>query len=374
MGNIFSKTLFKRFVDNHYGRKNISHIGSTATEAIYNLYKNTHKCYVVISDSYGGYNLSTDYLKNNLTAKLPDVDFKSISCVAGACFNSGDATFDKLLAKTDLNGVTDIILVGGFNDRESSQENIMQGIKRVRDLIDENIRIHIGHHAWSSLLESSVRDLLIVNSIPSYRKCSTYNNCFYMKNYEYVMHDYSLFQEDNVHPNENGAQQICRQIARYIETGTCDVHYQYKVLSFQSGYNTANAYEVAYVLDNDLVTIYLPTIPINFTNPITCGVNNNDTQLLQVEYPTGDNRGYMMGMYDARQNVQHVLSLNGYFKTDANGTPLYVGMEGCKFVLQGGFIHMYNNTIAADGINFQVFNAVAMEIRGGTFTIPTLAC
>lgn len=373
MGNVFSKQLFYRFVDYKYGKKNISHIGSTATEAICNLYKNTHRCYVVLSDSYGSYNLSTDYMKNNLQAKLPNVDFKSITCTAGACFAGGNTSYDRLLSKIDLSDVTDIILIGGFNDRSFSQEAIMDGIQKVRDLVDDNIRIHIGHHGWSSLLGSDERDLLTTNSIPAYRKCIAYNNCFYMKNYEYTMHDYYLFQEDNVHPTEEGTEQLCRQIAQYITNGTCDVHYQYRVLTFQNAYNTATKYEVGCMLDNDMVTIYLPSIPIDFSTAVTCGVNNDSALLLQVENAAG-NRGFMMGMYDGRQNVKHTIHLNGYFKTDGNGTPLYVGMEGCKFVLQGGFLNIYNNTINSDGTNFQLFNVTAMEIRGGTFTIPTLAC
>lgn len=373
MGNVFSKQLFKRFVDNKYGKKNISHIGSTATEAICNLYKSTHKCYVVISDSYGSYNLSTDYMKNNLQAKLPDVDFKSITCTAGACFGGGNMSYDKLLSAMDLSDVTDIVIVGGFNDRNYSQDVIQAGIKKVRDLVDSNIRIHIGHHGWSSLLESTERDLLTTNSIPAYRKCIAYNNCFYMKNYEYAMHDYYLFQQDNVHPTEDGAEQLCRQIAQYIMNGTCDVHYQYRVLRFSDAHNTATSYEVGCMLDNDMVTVYLPSIPIDFTSAVECNVNNESAQLLQIEQSSGT-RGYMMGMYDGRQNVKHTLHLNGYFKTDGNGTPLYVGMEGCKFVLQGGFLYIYNDTINSDGTNFQYFKIVAMEIRGGTFTIPTLSC
>lgn len=330
------------------------------------------RCYVLISDSYGGYNITANYLDTTLRAKLPTVNFKTIFSKPGAGFHgTGETAYATLLSNLDLTGVTDVILIGGFNDREASIEDILAGMERVRKVVGNNVRVHVGHHGWSSLLESDVRDLIVTNSIPAYRRCKDYDNFFYMTNYEYTLHDYSLFQTDNVHPLETGAAEMCKQISQYIMTGTCDVHYQYRVITFKSAYNTATEYKVGYQLDNDKVTLYIPNNTIQFTNAVNMGMNTQ-VQLLQLETGDASTRGFVMGMWDNANHLKPYINLNGFFTT--TGTPQFVGMEGCRFVIQGGFLHVWNNTINSGGTMFQLFDASAMEIRGGIITIPTLSC
>ena len=320
------------------------------------------KKYIIFIDSYGQYITAGDF--TNAT----------VFWQAGANFNADDSNsynnwIPTKLATLNLAEYSDIIILGGFNDRAASQESIATGmqntISAIKNALGEQsqyYKIYLGHIGWSSTLESRVRDLLVTNSIPIYRQAVRYGFDGYMTNSEYTMHNYRNFNSDNVHPNIGGTAEIIYQIKNFMATGTCDVHYPYLVI-------TVGTYQVAFRLDNDIVTIYLPYDTIQKTIALNA---NEELQFLQITNASGGNAGYAIGYQDNVVNVTYYITLNGYITT--NGNPQFIGLEGFRFYLRGGFLYAQNNTINSAGSGFQTGTMTAVQIRGGVFTIPTLYC
>lgn len=320
------------------------------------------KKYIIFMDSYGQYITAGDF--TNAT----------VFWQAGANFNSNDANSfnnwipDKL-ETLNLEEYSDILILGGFNDRAASQESIATGMQNTISAIKSALgtqaqyyKIFLGHVGWSSTLESSVRDLLVTNSIPIYRQAVRYGFDGYMNNSEYIMHNYRNFNSDNVHPNQNGTAEIVYQIKNFMDTGSCDVHYPYLVI-------TVGTYQVAFRLDNDVVTIYLPYDTIQRTITLNA---NEELQFLQITNASGSNAGYAIGYQDNVVNVTYYITLNGYITCSTS--PQFIGLEGFRFYLKGGFLYAQNNTINSAGTAFQTGTMTAVQIRGGVFTIPTLYC
>lgn len=345
---------------------------SKMTNDIDILKDNVNNKALIFTDSYGKY----------IPTKLFDDYGHKIFWRDGANFNANDNNtfYNWIGAKidsVDINDYRQIIFIGGFNDRSASQESIINGMTQTYNFLKTKIgslfsqyKISVGHIGWSSTLDSDVRDLVCTNSLPAYRK-SPSCGMPYMTNIEYVLHDYSIFNTDNVHPNTTGGQLIANQIFNYIYEGTCDVHKDYKICQIVGGNNVSASYNVAYRLDNDLITVWLPYNAIHFTNPVEFK-SDSDITLLQIEPSTATTRGYVMGMYDAQPNLSHFITLNGYVV--CQGTPQFRSLDGVQFYIYGGFLHCYNNKIKADGTGFDTFFITDIQIRGCCFTIPTLLC
>lgn len=332
------------------------------TEQINEVNRRLADKWLIFMDSYGQY--ITDGSFSNAT----------VFWQAGGNFNANDANSFNVwipakLQTVNLSDYSNIIILGGFNDRNASQESIATGMRNTVTAVKSALgdqagyyKIFVGHIGWSSTLESSIRDLLVVNSIPIYRQAVKYGFDGYMTNSEYIMHNYRNFNSDNVHPNTDGTNEIIYQIKNFMATGTCDVHYPYLVVDVLT-------YQVGFRLDNDIVTVYLPYNTIQRTNNLDA---NTEIQFLQITNASGSNGGYAIGYQDNVVNVTYYITLNGY--VTCSTSPTFIGLEGFRFYLRGGFLYAQNNTINSAGTGFQTGTMTAVQIRGGVFTIPTLYC
>lgn len=332
------------------------------TEQINEINRRLADKWLIFMDSYGQY--ITDGSFSNAT----------VFWQAGGNFNANDANSFNVwipakLQTVNLSDYSNIIILGGFNDRNASQESIATGMRNTVTAVKSALgnqagyyKIFVGHIGWSSTLESSIRDLLVVNSIPIYRQAVKYGFDGYMTNSEYIMHNYRNFNSDNLHPNTDGTNEIIYQIKNFMATGTCDVHYPYLVI------NVSN-YQVGFRLDNDIVTIYLPFNTIQKNAELTA---DSEIQFLQITNATADNAGYAIGYQDNVPSVVYAIHLNGF--VTCSTSPQFIGLEGFKFYLKGGFLWGNNNTINSAGTSFQTGSMTAIQIRGGVFTIPTLYC
>lgn len=335
---------------------------TTINNNISDINRRITKKWLIFMDSYG------EYVENG------DFTNATVFWQAGGNFNANDANsfnnwIPQKLATINKEEYSDIIIMGGFNDRAASHESIISGMTKTITAIKTALgaqagyyKIFLGHVGWSSTLESTNRDLLVINSIAVYRQAVKYGFDGYMTNSEYIMHNYRNFISDNVHPNIDGANEIVYQIKNFMACGTCDVHYPYLTINVLT-------YVVAFRLDNDVVTVYLPYDTIQRNVSLDA---NTEIQFLQITNASGSNGGYAIGYQDNVVNVTYNIALNGYITT--NGTPQFIGLEGFRFYLKGGFLYAQNNTINSTGTGFQTGTMTAVQIRGGVFTIPTLYC
>lgn len=269
-----------------------------------------------------------------------------------------------------------IVILGGFNDRNSSQENIKFGIsefysKLKRQLqtigIDiRNFKINIGHIGWSSTLESSERDKMFTSSIPAYKSCGEYN-IGYIKNSEFTFRPYNLIGSDNVHPTEEGAKRIHTCLVNYVYSGNWIGDAGYHTINMK-GVTVSETYDVGWMIDGNICEMFIPYNTLHFNSPILLSADTPN-MILQVQI---DKKTPFMGMFDNIINVQHCIQLSGYFVVSSDGTSSFISMEGMKFFIQGGFLYCLANGLNKDKTGFDTAYVSAMQIRSGAINVPLM--
>lgn len=311
-----------------------------------------------------------------------EFEFDNISD-GGAGFIGGYMSFSDLLdtpSSFPADEVTDVLFMGGYNDRNSSVATILGAmnttIAKARGLYP-NAKIAVGHCGWSGTLSSTQRDLCIDYSIKAYRRCTEYGVA-YMTNFEYTMHYYELINHtDDIHPTTQGCHELAKQMLQFLMTGSCDVHYEYKSNTYNygglTGANTSSVYRVASKLDNDIVTIWLPDDTVVFTSPATLS-SSAFTQLLQMTNQADNTRLHFMGVYDSYpQNAAQII-FNGYMHMTSGDLQFIPAIE-TQFILKQGFLHARPYQLKADGSGFNTpGDCYGIRPLGQAITIPTLLC
>lgn len=272
--------------------------------------------------------------------------------------------------------VTDVIILGGFNDRNYTIDEIQAGISAAVTNAHAkypNARVSVGHYGWSGALPSEARELLYTRTIPAYRSAPMFGAA-YMTNIEYTMHDYELFDDDRVHPNAAGNTEIARQVSMYILNNCCDVHYKYRNRHYSNMSYTATEYDVGSALDNDLVTIWFPGNTINFTSNTRTIANSSFTQWMQMTDVAAGKRQMFIGSWDTAMGLLPSLDLKGYLTRSQ--APMFVDVSGITWVLSGGFLYAENKNVGMSSGDGWVptTNIGAVQFAPGSITIPTLWC
>jgi hypothetical protein len=171
---------------------------------------------ICISDSYGMTSVTTkwwqDYLKDLLK---PNTFYNNAK--GGACFSGHDGllTFTTLIQEitpsiTNKNDINLIIVVGGYNDKGTSDTLIQQGMKTFMNYCKTNFpnaKVLVGEYG-NSMVKSYKENL--EQPRKNYPLINMYNG-YYLSNSENVLHRYSYFG-DEVHPNNAGSQAIALSI------------------------------------------------------------------------------------------------------------------------------------------------------------------
>ena len=190
------------------------------------------KKYLFIGDSYGdGYSHDGNnsgwctYLVNELG--LYTGEYESIH-QGGSGFNNGG--FLARLNAATLKGVTDIVVLGGFNDYNATGENIRSAMStfcaRCRALYP-NANIWIGCVGWikEGTGESAyqnwqeVRAAITDKVLPAYQNAPKYG-AKYLNMVEYLLTDAMMTPTDGYHPGETGNKAIAKGVANGLMTGT----------------------------------------------------------------------------------------------------------------------------------------------------------
>ena len=212
----------------------------------------SNKKYVFIGDSYNegyghpDYNLGWgEILKDYLN--LTNNDYYNLY-EGGAGFvhigNSGH-TFQTLLESyentiTNKNDITDIIIVGGYNDYDSNDEStINTAIGSMMSYIKTNYpnaKTYIGMVGNNSDWSNSglfIRNYLSYKVLPAYKDCQKYG-ATYLSNIELSSHNYDLFFNDNVHLTDYS--EIAKAIFNCINGNDSQVYYYDRAINiYDSG-------------------------------------------------------------------------------------------------------------------------------------------
>lgn len=94
------------------------------------------------------------------------------------------------------------------------------------------------------------------NVLPIYSKCGQFGWKF-LENCQYVMHDFSYFKEDKVHPNEIGSKAIASAMYSALN-GNCGVHKNWTSITLTNKHTNIQAISGGsgtMKLDNEIITM-----------------------------------------------------------------------------------------------------------------------
>lgn len=186
-----------------------------------------NKKYVVIGDSYGigGSQSGHTYTPYPIFASnFTGATIFNLSESGAGFANIGDSghNFEGLLStidnSVDRSTITDVIVLGGFNDRIHEQSEIYSAMTRFRNACNNlfvNAKISVGFIGWCI---GAPDYLLLQRAKIAYQNCSQYG-AKYLSNIEYVMHDFSYFDEDGIHPNNEGQIALGIALSEIIYNG-----------------------------------------------------------------------------------------------------------------------------------------------------------
>ena len=188
----------------------------------------TNRNIIVIGDSYGkGWdqagNQYTPY--TTFASQYTGVPIKNESESGAGFANTGDEgnTFAGLISKVanamtkdERDKVTDVMFIGGFNDRIHSSTEIISGMTACLSICKNsfvNAKYRCGMIGWSTYSP----DYASLNAVMyRYQREFTPRGGGYITNIDRVMHSYGLFADDGIHPNQNGHVFIGLALADYI--------------------------------------------------------------------------------------------------------------------------------------------------------------
>lgn len=133
----------------------------------------------------------------------------------------------------DKSAITDIYVIGGYNDKGHSTNEIRDGIANFLANVKTNYvnaKVTIGFVGWS-IFPSSYIELQRV--LRAYSNCSISYPYAFINNLEYALHYSAFFSSDMFHPNETGQLAISNFLQSYIMGGTVDVVYESKVIDME---------------------------------------------------------------------------------------------------------------------------------------------
>ena len=182
---------------------------------------------ICIGDSYFNY-WAPDFIQN-LGLTLNETAFTK--SLGGAGFIGTSQSFLSLLQQlniSDKSKIKSIIVCGGYNDRVATDENeLMNPIISFINYCKANYpnaKIFIGmigndasyNNTQGTL--NNIRNILTNLVLKAYKACNLYG-ATYLNGVEYALINKNLFQDDNVHPNENGGIELTRAIYQAFTSG-----------------------------------------------------------------------------------------------------------------------------------------------------------
>lgn len=236
---------------------------------------------------------------------------------AGFVNISDNKTFQTLLEEvTSDNEITDVVVLGGYNDTSYNYTQIKNAINSFAIKSREkfpNANIYIGMVGWSKN-SASLFDLN--KTLARYKTGSPACNVSYLNNIEYSLHDYfNCFASDGFHANEHGQYNIALNLIQALSNGSADVQYEYTNITFtpSSSVNSISDMDaVGCTLVNNIVEVSSQKHPIIYytTNKPSVSSRNNRLEIATI------GAGYIVGTnYPISQiSVKLIIGCDAGFK------------------------------------------------------------
>lgn len=279
----------------------------------------------------------------------------SLHAYGGAGFinSSGGHTYLDILNESDMSDpdtVTDVIVVGGYNDISLQQSPggiraaISAFIARSKVLYP-NATVRIGFVGITPLTDRKYKASL---TLKDYQYGANQYGGAYMSGIENCLHNYSWFTADKIHPNDDGQHEIARAVVNVLMSGSADIYIPY------SGFTITNE----------------AGISANWSN-MTATVNNGTTFVtsryrIDITYSTPADLGQAEG--SSRHKVATVtngLVVGCELPINLIPVAMVIKMHNAPYYTAAGYLMFFEGAIyisifrtAEDGSGWFNFNAV----------------
>lgn len=250
------------------------------------------KKYVIIGDSYtegytpdGNVTSWAQLFKTNLNIPSNRI---AIYYKGGAGFSRNrENNFYQYITDTILtndSNVTDVLIVGGYNDNGESADNIKSGVADTISLLKTkypNAIIHTGIIGYSN---NANVNLNMRNVYLNTFRSSVENGAKYLANVENILHNpYTMFASDGYHPNQIGQTRLFEYITESLFNGKADIKYDNVTLLNELPYLSSN-------MSNNIINIRhnnRETLSVSIDSLICDGSNQYEIGTITNNYFVG---------------------------------------------------------------------------------------
>lgn len=216
----------------------------TATDKTENIsrYLGNYPGVVTIGDSYGRgegsgtihkYTPWTTLIKNYLgltenvnywTNSLGGAGFKV--ALQGKNFNQLLNDLSETMSEQNRNTVGKILVAGGYNDNSNIYPEDLTDFFNTAKLKFPNAIVYVACIGWGT--NRTIASSIANNTVPAYSKGAGLNGGVYITNSDFSLHNYAWFDEDGIHPNDDGQKNIAEMLCSGLLTGSCSNNYGIK--------------------------------------------------------------------------------------------------------------------------------------------------
>lgn len=326
--------------------------------------------FIFIGDSYmhgDSGNQSAEYVPfvsiacNNLGLTL-NTDYW-VSAVGGTGFTTSPTNFLTQLTSVSVpneGAITDIIVLGGYNDNTETADNIKAAIQSFCSYAHgrfTHARVHIG--MFANTYNASLKENL-VKVLEAYSGALA--NYGFINNSQYALHNYSWFTTDSVHPNQYGQNQMAELLEHYLVNNSMSVTYPFITVSTAPG-NFDVALSAKMKCTNNITSLIIEDTDVsNAALTIDCsGATRYNFGYL--------NTGYIRGCDSLSFTLQCFALLE-----NSVVTPMTI-----EFKITGGVLYGYPhafvyNAGSSPRIDPLAGKATLLKVIGSNIEIETLKC
>ena len=279
-------------------------------------------------------------------------------------------------SSTELNAITDVFIMGGYNDKDSSVEDIIGGDYGINATVTyvrnhfPNASITIGFLGRALYTPVAMTFAKMQRTVKAYRKGAIQAGCKYLEGSELCLHDYTLFSADHIHPTSEGYNQLGDYLTMllldkdfdYIYT---DASYGGLHVDFTNSAFNAMPTMLYQGITRNAVTLDSYGGQHTFGTPIASWQATYSNEIYIGNFKTASSANYFMPKYSVYMPVAVAIQ-------HSNGVS---NVEGVLVFNTSGEVRIAINALQSGSWNFETFTDVTRIIVGkATVNIPIEYC